>query len=223
MSDKGSSTDTQQSPQTTRRDPGTVAAGDPVDSWPVELRGVTETVVATLGPNELYNQAALGIHAGAPVTARTWGRTRTWRNIDERGWGYVQFTTDPVAFVEAALGVYETDEPILTDTAAWVRVEADRIESGQSDGTQWVEWQLSPTAAAVREETVPATNRGYGAVIEATVAASRLDVEAYDTTQLLDRLAFLESVVERAGGDAERQAFERLSTLVPWHDSDTNH
>lgn len=219
MSDDESSAATQQSPQTTRRDSGTAAAGDPVASWPVELRGVTETVVATLGPNELYNQAALGIHDGAPVTARTWGRTRTWRNFQERGWSYVQFTADPVAFVEAALGVYETDEPILTAAAAWVRVDVEPVERGQSDGTQWVEWQLSPTAAAVREKHVPTTNRGYGAVIEATVAASRLDVDAYDTAALLDRLEFLESVVERAGGDAERQAFERLSTLVPWRDT----
>ena len=38
-----------------------------------------------------------------PVTATTYGRTRTWRNFRERGGGYVQFTRDPVDFVEAAL------------------------------------------------------------------------------------------------------------------------
>ncbi len=44
--------------------------------WPVELRGVTETVVATLGPNEKWNMAALGLHAPESPASRhatTWG------------------------------------------------------------------------------------------------------------------------------------------------------
>ena len=45
--------------------------------WPLELRGVTEAVVTTRGPNDRWNLAALGLFAGDPVTARTWGRTRT--------------------------------------------------------------------------------------------------------------------------------------------------
>ena len=52
--------------------------------WPVDLRGVTESIVATLGPNDRWNMAALGLHApddsGEPVTATTWGNTRTRRN-----------------------------------------------------------------------------------------------------------------------------------------------
>ncbi|PSP91673.1 DUF447 domain-containing protein, partial [Halobacteriales archaeon QS_1_68_44] len=63
-----------------------------VAEWPVNLAGVTESVVTTLGPNDRWNLAALGLFAGDPVTARTWGRTRTWRNFRERGGGYVQFT-----------------------------------------------------------------------------------------------------------------------------------
>jgi len=59
------------------------------DGWPVALRGVTESIVTTLGPNDRWNVAALGLHApddpSDPVTARTYGRTRTWRNFTERG------------------------------------------------------------------------------------------------------------------------------------------
>jgi len=54
-----------------------------VAEWPVDLAGVTESVVTTLGPNDQWNLAALGLHApdgDGPVTATTWGRTRTWRN-----------------------------------------------------------------------------------------------------------------------------------------------
>jgi hypothetical protein len=111
------------------------------EEWPdaLDLRGVTESVVTTLGPNGRWNLAALGLHApeadgaggaAGPVTARTWGRTRTWRNFTERGEGYVQFTRDPLTFVDAALSIREADDPVLDDADAWVRVEVERIEEG---------------------------------------------------------------------------------------------
>lgn len=195
-----------------------------VPEWPAELdlRGVTESVVTTPGPNDRWNLAALGLHApgdgtpGGPgtdhdgVTARTWGHTRTWRNFTERGEGYVQFTRDPRTFVDAALSVRESDDPVLEAADAWVRVEVRSLREGESGGTAWVDWALSPVESRVLCESVQTTNRGYGAVIEATVAASRLGVDSYDRGALLDRLRFFESVVERAGGPAEREAFERV-------------
>jgi hypothetical protein len=199
--------------------------------WPVRLRGVTESVVTTLGPNDRYNVAALGIHAptadssyDAPTAdssyddtrarARTWGRTRTRRNFEARGEGYVQFVRDPVVFVDAALGIRELDDPVLADADAWVRVDVERTDAGREGGTEWVDWRLAPVEADVRRRVVPAFDRGYAAVVEATVAASRLDVDAYDTGRLRERLAYFESVVERCGGPQEAAAVERLHELV---------
>jgi hypothetical protein len=198
-------------------------------TWPVELRGVTESLVTTRGPNDRWNVAALGLHAGDPVTATTWGNTRTRRNFHRRGGGYVQFTRDPVTFVEAALSIYEVDDPVLDDADAWVDVEATQIDSTEEEtgvadavtntedgGTLREQWKLTPVDSGIERETVPTTNRGYYAVVEATVAASRLDVDAYDDETLRDRLAYFESVVETCGGDRERAAFERVSELTPW-------
>ena len=185
--------------------------------WPVELAGVTESVVTTLGPNELWNVAALGLTEpvdDGPVTATTWGRTRTWRNFRERGEGYVQFTRDPVDFAEAALSIREESVPVLPSADAWVRVDVERLDAGEDGDTQWVEWALHPQKSAVEARVVPTTNRGHAAVVEATVAASRLDVPAYDRETLLDRLAYFESVVETAGGERERTAFRRVRELV---------
>ncbi|AEM56435.1 hypothetical protein HISP_04210 [Haloarcula hispanica N601] len=185
--------------------------------WPVALSGVSETVVTTLGPNDRWNVAALGVHApdgDGPATATTWGRTRTWRNFRERGGGYVQFTRDPVDFAEAALSVREEDVPVLDSVDAWVEVDVERRDSGSKGDTQWVEWALHPVDSAVTRRVVPTTNRGHAAVVEATVAASRLDVPSYDSETLLDRLAYFESVVETAGGERERAAFERVRDLI---------
>jgi len=199
--------------------------------WPVELRGVTESVVTTLGPNERYNVAALGIHApsadescdgergaDSDATARTWGRTRTRRNFEARGEGYVQFVRDPVVFVDAALTIREVEEPVLDGADAWVRVRAERIDAGQTGDTGWVDWRLVPVESEVRRRVVPAFNRGYAAVVEATVAASRLTVGSYDTEELRARIAYFERVAARCGGSEERAAFERLYDVVDERD-----
>ncbi len=185
--------------------------------WPVERGGVVETVVTTLGPNDRWNVAALGVEeldTAGPARARTWGRTRTWRNFRERGGGYVQFTQDPLDFADAALAVREEDEPILDSADAWVKIRAVERETGTDAGTEWTDWNLDVLESTVENRVVPATNRGYAAVVEATVAASRLDVDAYDTETLRERLGYFESVVGRCGSEREREAIERVRSLA---------
>lgn len=218
---------------------GTPPDGEPAAGWPVALAGVTETVVATRGPNGRWNHAALGIEPaggeersgegrggeergdeqrGDAATARTWGRTRTRRNLQERGEAYVQFGRDPIDFVAAALEVHETDDPILARTAAWARVEATTIDRAEENGTEVVTWRLEPAEAAVRDRAVPTLERGHSAVVEATVAASRLDVEAYDEGVLRERIAWLGDVVERCGSERDVAAFEWIDEIVGWRE-----
>jgi len=202
-------------------DGSSVDGNSAVDDWPVELRGVTESIVATLGPNDRWNMAALGLHApdksGDPVEATTWGNTRTKRNFHRQGGGVVQFTADPREFVDAAVTIREADHPVLPNADAWVEIEAEAIDSGTEGDTEWERWELRPTEAGTVADEQPQTiNRGFGAVIDATVAASRLDVPAYDTETLLDRLAYFAETVEKCGGPRERAAFETLSRETGW-------
>lgn len=199
--------------------------------WPVTLEGATETVVTTLGPNGRWNAAALGLFVESAnqrrsatetndeetrVSARTWGNTRTRRNFHRQGTGYVQFTRDPVDFVDAALSIYELEHPILDSVDAWVRVSVEQIDSGNENGTQWEDWRLRPLESAIETETVPTINRGFGAVVEATVAASRLEVDGYDESLLRGRLEYYESVVDRAGSDREQEALSRVREHSEW-------
>lgn len=188
--------------------------------WPLDLRGITESVVTTRGPNGRYNLAALGLHAGDSVTARTWGATRTRRNFERESEGYVQFTRDPVDFVEAALTIRELDDPLLDSADAWARVAVEQLDSGTQHGTDWVDWHLSPVETTVARRVVPAINRGHAAVIEATVAASRLDVEAYDDERLAARLSYFADVIDRCGGPREQTALARLRAAVDLPDDD---
>ncbi|ELZ46731.1 hypothetical protein C463_03849 [Halorubrum californiense DSM 19288] len=197
------------------------------EGWPVPLRGVTESVVTTRGPNDRWNVAALGLHAPEtdadgepeePVTARTYGRTRTWRNFAERGGGVVQFTVDPRTFVDAALTVREVDDPVLPSADAWVEVRAEEVAAETDGDTTIRTWELSPVESAVVAKRVPTVNRGFGAVVDATVAASRLDVPGFDTAELLERLQYFADVVERCGGPAEREAFARIDEATGWRE-----
>jgi len=189
--------------------------------WPVTFEGgVTESVVATLGPNGKWNLAALGLFAGDPVTARTWGNTRTRRNFDRQGEGYVQFIDDPVLFVDAALSITEREEPVCADAMAWARVGVTQIDSGTAGETTWREWELDVVEGAVCEQRVPTINRGFNAVVEATVAVSRLGVTGYEDDVLLKRLEYLASVVDSAGGPREQEALERVREHSAWTRAD---
>ncbi|ERG95251.1 DUF447 domain-containing protein [Haloquadratum walsbyi] len=238
---------------------------DTSTAWPVGLRGVTESIVTTHGPNDRWNAAALGLHAPDPhpgqksdhtsdnknvdstqdssksydsgttavktsteaksgaestnrsiITATTWGNTRTRRNFHREGGGVIQFVSDPRAFVAAATTIYEVDEPVLDTAHAWAEVTAERLEQGERGGTQWEQWAIQPVETGVIDRTVPTINRGFAAVIDATVAASRLNVASYDTDTLLDRLRYFAETVDRCGGPREQAAFAQLDSVTEW-------
>ncbi|WP_330632683.1 DUF447 domain-containing protein [Halocatena halophila] len=180
------------------------------DGWPVALSGVTETIVTTQRPDGRWNVAALGLFDGESVTAKTWGHTRTRRGFHATGEGIVQFTQDPVDFVEAACSRRTDHNPILDSADAWVRVSATSIETTD----EFERWHLEPLEARIETERVPTTNRGYYAIIEATVGASRLGVPEYDNDAIVARIEHAKDVVERCGGPRERAAWKRFTSLV---------
>ncbi|MFB6132936.1 MAG: DUF447 domain-containing protein [Halanaeroarchaeum sp.] len=187
-----------------------------MNDWPVDFDGIAETVTFTRDPDGRWNVAALGVRAGDPATARTWGKTTTRRNFERTGRGVVAFVDDPVLFVEAALTERKADSTDLDGVAAAVTVTVEAVDRGRSDGTGWVDWSLEPRDGEVRRRSVPVTNRGFNAVVEMTVAASRLDVSVHDTATLEERLAYFEGVVETCGGDRERDALELVRSVVDW-------
>lgn len=184
--------------------------------WPVDFDGIAETVTLTRDPDDRWNVAALGVHAGNPATARTWGETITKRNFERTGSGVVTFVDDPVLFVDAAMTERKAEDPDLDGVAARVTVDVEAIDRGRSGGTTWVDWSLVPVEGEVRRRSVPVTNRGYNAIVEMTVAASRLDVPSYDADRLRDRLSYFEGVVETCGGEREQRALDRIRSLVDW-------
>ena len=177
-------------------------------------------MISTEEPTGRWNHAALGLH-GSPdhephesVRARTWGNTRTKRNLVRTSHGYVQVFDDSVAYVEAALGLREHDDPIDPCAAAWTEVTAHPRDEGSTDGTRWTDWELSPERSYVRRQAIPQTCRGTAAVIEYTVAASRIGVAGYATEALEDRLTYFANVIRRCGTPRDQAALERANELI---------
>jgi len=188
------------------------------DGWPVALRGVTESIVTTLGPNDRWNVAALGPTRRTIRATRHRADVRAHPNVAElhraRG-GVVQFTSDPRTFVDAALTVREVDDPVLPTADAWVEVTVEEVASETEGDTTIRTWALDPVEHAVVRERVPTINRGFSAVIDATVAASRLDVPGFDTAELLDRLRY-RGRCRAVRRPAEREAFARIDEATGW-------
>lgn len=181
----------------------------------VHFDGIVETIVTTPQTERAWNVAALGVWSpddGEPLRARTWGNTRTRRNFERTGTGVLHLTDDPVAFARAALEVWERPSPTIESAAATTRVAATRVE----EGTDWVEWELASAPWEVTDRSVPTPNRGFGAVVEMTVAASRLDVPGYDEDCLQRRLSYFHGVAERCGGPAVQEACERIVAATDW-------
>lgn len=187
-----------------------------MSEWPVAFDGIAETVTLTPEPDGRWNVAALGVRAGEPATARTWGETVTRRNFEREGRGVVTFVDDPVLFVEAALTDRKVEDRRVDGVAAWVEVSVEESDRGTSGGSTWVDWALVPADGAVVRRSVPVTNRGFNAIVEMTVAASRIGVPVYDDETLRGRLTHFEDVVTTCGGEREERALEVLRAVADW-------
>lgn len=195
-------------------------SGDPTTEWPIELAGITETVIATPNPDRTWHQASFGLHPDTDHTGRgrCWGQTKTASNLERTGEAVFQFLTDPLVFAETALGDCNTPAPVFQSTHAWVRVGAVNVATGCQNDTQWSDWQFTPQTSAIRKETVPVVRRGTAAVIEALVAASRLDVPGYDQSTLIAQIDRSRSIINRCGTPRDKTALRRIEQYVDTQD-----
>jgi hypothetical protein len=130
----------------------------------------------------------------------------------------INLVTDPRQFVRAALSVYEPPAAVLPGAAAVVEATATATREWTEQTTQMTRWELQPVWVSIRRWGVPTYRRGRTAVIDATVAASRLDVPDVDTADLRAELERCATIVERTGSSSDRAAFAEIDALTGWRD-----
>jgi len=173
---------------------------------------ITETVATTRDEDGEPNAAPMGVRReGDGVYARLWEGSTTLGNVRATNEVVVNFTRDPVVYVEAAMGDgggFVVDGR-LRDADGWVRCDAERAEEEGLDD-EVTRWRLTERDRRVESRVVPTHSRGFASVIEATVHATRLEFKP----ELRDLYEHHAEVAESCGGEREREAAERLRGYV---------
>jgi hypothetical protein len=121
---------------------------------------------------------------------------------------------DPFLFVESALSDPHPDNfdliggfPVLKDAQGWIIFDC-KIRKGETISVV----ELSPVEAQIKRRQIKTINRGFNAVIEATVEATRYVV--LKDKKYLDRLEYYNTIVQKCGGSREKEAMKLLFDLV---------
>ncbi|MEA2248443.1 MAG: uncharacterized protein QOH46_2972, partial [Solirubrobacteraceae bacterium] len=164
------------------------------DGGPIDRREpVLETVVTTLNADGSVNCGAMGVTADDDgIVIRPYRRTRTLRNLRARGVAVVNIVDDILLFVESAVGdprpptfpAASVEGAVVAGACSWREVRVRTIDERAE-------------RAVVRTRVVKAGslrdfagfNRAAGAVLEASILASRVRFLSADVVWAeLDRL-----------------------------------
>lgn len=199
------------------------------DDWPGDWRflraRITETIATTrpaTDPDDegdasgdpAVNVAPMGLvsEPGEPdAVARLWAGSDTLANVRATGRVTVNFTRDPLVYARAALsddtGAFVADGR-LDDPDAWV--DCDAVHAGEERGGEVERWRLEPRDGALLERRLCQVDRGFGALVDACVDATRLHVDPALDERIAERL----SLAWRCGDDRCREAATYVSNFT---------
>lgn len=181
---------------------------------------ILEGIVTTLSPEGVLNVAPMGPHVGPGMERfllRPFPTAQTYRNLKAHGEGVLHVTDDVLLLARAALGPVEPPPPVFAAARlrGWVL----------SDACRYYEFRVrsldeSEPRVRIEAETVHAGrlrdffgfNRAKHAVVEAAILATRTDFLPLDEIQAEYRM--LAAIVDKTGGEPERQAFALLRQHV---------
>lgn len=129
---------------------------------------------------------------------------------------------DPLLFVRSTFFDLETSEfeyvdtgglkfPVLKEAVAWVVFECVNIKNTE----QALIAELVPVEAGINElhrKELPVPNRGFNAVLEATVHATRYQLSGEE--KYLEWIQHYESLASKCGGDREKKAMNLLYEVL---------
>jgi hypothetical protein len=192
--------------------------------------GISEVIVTTkskMHRSSIPNAAPMGvIREEEGCFCRIYKNTRTFENILSTKRFVANVTNDPMLFVVSAFGELSPEEfdlfndvdiPIIRRANAWVlfgcEIGSDFAKQNlpigiDASSTDPVIISLDPIDGKILSKEVRAINRGLNAVIEATIHATRYNIQKdEDLRALIDHYR---DIVLKCGGKREREAIEFL-------------
>jgi hypothetical protein len=154
----------------------------------------------------------MGIVAqGGRFFIRMYTDTTTFRNVSETGYLVANFTTDAVVYVVSAFQELSPDQfkfeegmvpPRLKDAKGWAYFKCtvkDVVE-------------LEPVSVKAVQCALPAFNRAFAAVIEATIVGTRL--RFYRGDEGRKKILEYEALVKKCGSPADIEAMKKLKEIL---------
>lgn len=185
------------------------------------LKGISETIVCT--GFETPNAAPIGIiRKSGKTLVRLFDGSQTKENVSKEGYLTANVVLDPLLLVRSTFsdlapeefGYVEIEDhrfPVLKAAAAWVAFECTNVKN---KGSVLVA-ELLPFGAGFCDENrtvIPAPNRGFNAVLEATVHATRYQLTG--EVKYADWIRHYEVLVRKCGGQKEKQAMKLLYEVL---------
>ena len=180
---------------------------------------ILEGIVTTVNPEGVLNVAPMGPSVGTDMRRfllRPFRTSTTFRNLRASGEGVLHVTDDVLLIARTAIGA-----PVELATRPAERVRGAVL----LDACRYYEFRVvsldeSADRVAVDVETVGegrfrdlfGLNRAKHAVVEAAILATRTALLPRD--EILAELGRLAPLVEKTGGEREREAFALLGNYV---------
>ncbi len=176
--------------------------------------GISEVIATTQG--ERANAAPMGVVNRDFLYIKMYKGSHTFVNVKQNGRLAANLVLDPQLYVKAAFDdlasscfYYNNDTPVLTAAFAWIEY-ACSVSDESEQKTAIV--RLHHIRSKVIDRPIVPINRGFNAVIEATVHATRY--YALHEPKYLELIDYCGSIVKRCGGQREVQAFKLLQTYL---------
>ena len=191
------------------------------------LDGISEVIATTRSESGVPNAAPIGIirnnrshgshdshrSGGDQICVRLFSGSRTRRNVVETGEIVANIIHDPVMYVESTFGdldpnMFEHPDnggcPALKHADAWLLFACE-----QSKGNLF---ELTPVKGVVCNTPIIGVNRGFSAVIESLVHATRYQLKR--DPKYLDLIRHYEQIVQVCGGTREKEAIVKLKEIM---------
>ncbi len=167
--------------------------------------GINETIAITFFEDGRPNTAPVGVVVKDGKAKVRLYPSHTRNNVEREGRIWINVVWDPIVF---ALSTFEDlgeewfesiKPPILRNALAWCEFECVAVGDGNP-----AEFELRLRDGSVVRREVRAVNRGFNALLEALICATRIETDA----GMRSRIRELSRIVEKCGDSRTKEAFE---------------
>ncbi len=174
--------------------------------------GINEIIAVTFSRDGKINTAPIGIiveDANSEFAKVRLFYSHTRENVVATRKLWANLTYDPIVWVISTfedLGEewFESlNPPVIMNSLAWCEFECEKVRDGNP-----AEFKLTLKDGAILRKWLRAVNRGFNALIEALVHATRYRINR--NPSLLKKIEECRIIVEKCGSRREKEAFKIL-------------